>query len=228
MALILSIETSTKICSVALHKDGELVALSELYQEKSHSAFLSVLIDQVLKQSSYSIKDLEAVAVSKGPGSYTGLRIGVSTAKGICYGQNIPLISVNTLLGMTYGVSKYYNEEELLCPMLDARRMEVYCLLADPELNIQKETHAKIMEEDSFVEMLKEKKMIFFGNGAQKCKPLLSQYPNSAFIEEVTPSAANIGVLAAQYFVQQKFEDVAYFEPFYLKEFRTTQPKRKK
>jgi tRNA threonylcarbamoyladenosine biosynthesis protein TsaB len=228
MSLILSIETSTKVCSVALHENGELVALSELYKEKSHSGLLSVLIKQVLEQTSHSMQDLSAVAVSMGPGSYTGLRIGVSTAKGICYGLNIPLISVNTLLAMAYGVMSYNIKESLVCPMIDARRMEVYCLVANPELNLVQNTQAKIIDENSFDDLLKENQLIFLGDGSEKCKAVLGANSNALFIDNVTPSATNIGALATKYYSQEKFEDVAYFEPFYLKDFRVIQPKGKK
>ena len=217
MPLILSIETSTKVCSVALHKDSVLLACSEILIEKSHSTYITILIDNIVKQSGEALKNIDAVAVSKGPGSYTGLRIGASTAKGLCYALDKPLIAVNTLEAMAYEVSRYSKDDSLLCPMIDARRMEVYFTLIDSTGIIMEPTQAKVIDEHSFSELLKEKKVIFFGDGAGKCKDVLKG--NAFFVNDVFPSAKNIGALALSKFDKSQFEEVAYFEPFYLKDF---------
>lgn len=227
MSLILGIETSTKICSVAISENGKLLALKEEGGEYSHSEKLTIFIEEVLKKSSKTLKDIDAVAVSKGPGSYTGLRIGVSTAKGLCYALNIPLISVNTLQGMAKGVSEVgIVSTELLAPMIDARRMEVYTALFDENNIIIKDVAAEIIDENSFSKYLKTHKIIFFGDGAEKCAPVLSNHENASFINEGFPSAQYINQIATQKFESNNFEDVAYFEPFYLKDFIATTPKK--
>lgn len=224
--MILSIETSTKICSVALHNQGVLLAESTLYVDKSHSEKLAVLIKDLLSYAEINPKDLSAVAIASGPGSYTGLRIGTSTAKGLCYALEIPLIAINTLKAMAHGVSQILTEKDLwLCPMLDARRMEVYSLLADNELKIIQPTEAIIIDANSFEEELKHQRILFFGNGAFKCKPILSQKQNAMFIETDSISAVYVGKLAWEKYQQKEFEDLAYFEPAYLKEFKAIKPK---
>ncbi len=224
--MILSIETSTKACSVALQNQGELLAESTLYVDKSHSEKLALLIKDLLRYAEIEPKDLMAVAISSGPGSYTGLRIGTSTAKGLCYALNIPLIAINTLEAMAKGVAEYITEDDiLLCPMLDARRMEVYCMLTDKELTIIKKTAAKIIDEHSYSEELKENKIVFFGNGATKCEPIIGNNDNAIFINSQAINAVNVGDLAWKKFEQQDFEDLAYFEPEYLKEFVAIKPK---
>jgi len=223
--VILSIETSTKVCSVALHNEGELLAESTLYVDKSHSEKLAILIRDLLSYAEIETKDLTAVSIAAGPGSYTGLRIGTSTAKGLCYALSIPLIAINTLEAMAYGVAQTITEEMLLCPMLDARRMEVYSLLADKELNVIKPTEAKIIAESSYSEELEKNKIVFFGNGAAKCEPILGANNNAIFINMQSISAVNVGVLAWKKYQTQCFEDLAYFEPEYLKEFKAIKPK---
>lgn len=224
MSLILGIETATKICSVALSGNGKLLALKEEGGAYSHSEKLTVFIQEILKQAGKSLKDLDAVAVSKGPGSYTGLRIGVSAAKGLCYGLDIPLISVSTLKAMA--LNKSLPKKVLYCPMIDARRMEVYTALFD-ENNIEVEPiSAKIIDEDSFAEELKEHQIIFFGDGADKCKETLGGNPNAIFSDKGLPSAEFVNQIALEKFSKQDFEDVAYFEPFYLKDFVATTPKK--
>lgn len=224
--MILSIETSTKICSVALHNQGVLLAESTLYVDKSHSEKLAVLIKDLLSYAEIKPKDLSAVAIASGPGSYTGLRIGTSTAKGLCYALEIPLIAINTLKAMAHGVSITLMEKDiLLCPMLDARRMEVYSLLADNELNIIQPTEAIIIDANSFEEELKHQRILFFGNGASKCKPSLDHKQNAVFIDTDSISAVYVGKLAWEKYQQKKFEDLAYFEPAYLKEFKAIKPK---
>ena len=187
--------------------------LSEKY---SHSEMLTVLIKSMLEEKKVSINDLDAIAVSKGPGSYTGLRIGVSTAKGLCYGLNIPLISISTLHAMAYqGInlvkSKYY------CPMIDARRLEVYAAVFDSKANLVRDIQADIVDEVTYSLFL-HKKVVFFGDGALKCKQAINN-PNAHFIKDVYPSANDLGLLGMKKFINKDFEDVAYFEPYYLKDF---------
>ncbi|QHT68391.1 tRNA (adenosine(37)-N6)-threonylcarbamoyltransferase complex dimerization subunit type 1 TsaB [Rhodocytophaga rosea] len=220
MALILSIETATKVCSVALHRQGKLLGVSELFSEKSHSGAITLLIQNLVTLSGFQLTDIEAIAVSKGPGSYTGLRIGTATAKGLCFALDKPLIAVHTLEAMTYGlIHKIPGNDYLFCPMIDARRMEVYCAVYQKDLQEVWPVDARIINENSFTELLSIHKIIFFGDGAAKCKPLLSHSEHTCFVEDIYPSAADAGELAYQKFTQQIFEDIAYFEPFYLKEF---------
>ncbi|MCY7351728.1 MAG: tRNA (adenosine(37)-N6)-threonylcarbamoyltransferase complex dimerization subunit type 1 TsaB [Cytophagaceae bacterium] len=220
MPLLLSLETSTRVCSVALHQHGVLLACYELLTEKSHSGMLTTLVQQVVEHAGVSLNQLDAIAVAKGPGSYTGLRIGVSTAKGLCYALEKPLISVNTLEAMASQIRDFMPVEALLCPLLDARRMEVYCGLFDTQLNIVEPTQAKIMDESAFASYLSDRPIFFFGEGAAKCQPLLSQHRNAHFPTTlVYPSARTIGLLATRAYQNGLFEDVVTFEPFYLKEF---------
>jgi tRNA threonylcarbamoyladenosine biosynthesis protein TsaB len=219
MSLILSIETSTKVCSVALYDENVLLACHDVLVEKSHSRIITVLIDNILKSTDHKMEDIQAVAVSKGPGSYTGLRIGVSTAKGLCYALDKPLIGINTLEAMAFEVNRYSTSKNLICPMLDARRMEVYCAMFDSDNSLVHETEARVMDENSFAEILNTKKIVFFGDGAFKCKTLLSKFSNALFLDNIYPSAKNIGYLAFKKFMDESFEDTTYFEPFYLKDF---------
>jgi len=226
MSLILSIDTSTKVCSVALHQYGKLLAINELHTEKSHSGMLTKLCENVVKYAGFSLKSLDAVAVAKGPGSYTGLRIGVSTAKGFCFALDKPLISVNTLEAMAYQVKDFYDETHLLCPMIDARRMEVYCQIFDNPMNIISETEAKVIDKLSFSELLNEKKIVFFGDGAAKCQAEII-HKNAVFLNiEIHPSAKMVGLLATIFFEKSLFENIVTFEPFYLKDFVGTQSKK--
>jgi tRNA threonylcarbamoyladenosine biosynthesis protein TsaB len=225
MSLILSIDTSTKVCSVALHQNGKLLAINELYTEKSHSGMLTTLCENVVKYAGFSLNAVDAFAVAKGPGSYTGLRIGVSTAKGFCFALDKPLISINTLEAMAFQVKDFYDETHLLCPMIDARRMEVYCQILDNKLNIISETEAKIIDESSFSEILNKKKVVFFGDGAAKCQAEIT-HKNAVFLHtEIHPSAKTVGLLATNSFEKSLFENVVTFEPFYLKDFVGTQKK---
>ena len=216
MAWIVCIETASKSCSVALAKYGHLVAvIEEVSEQYSHSEQLTVFIEQLLQQEGLKLSDLDAIAVGSGPGSYTGLRIGISTAKGLCYASDVPLIAISTLDTMAQAM-KYKYPEAKLCPMLDARRMEVYCALysksqASPVV-------AKIIDQDSFAEELAQGPLLFFGDGADKCKYVLT-HTNAHFELGVYPSATNMIPLAQDKFQNQDFEDVAYFEPFYLKDF---------
>lgn len=226
MSLILCIETATSVCSVSLSKDGTVIALREINEQKAHASEITVFIEEVLKASNVSIKNLDAVAVSKGPGSYTGLRIGVSAAKGICYGLEIPLISVDTLYSMALGFSEYHNDfineinakNILLCPMIDARRMEVYNQLVDLNQQVIRDTKAEIIDDSSFSEYFKNHKIIFFGDGADKCKDIITN-KNAYFFSSFQNSAKFLAKIANQKFQYQQFEDTAYFEPFYLKDF---------
>ena len=220
--LILSLETSTNICSTAIHKDGRLLAYSEIQVEKSHAEQITCLAEQVLINSKVSLKDLDAIAVSAGPGSYTGLRIGSSTAKGFCYSLDKPLIAVNTLQSMA---SKFLIENYLVCPMLDARRMEVYYELFDHQNNSIDETRTMIVEDGAFQELLLNFRIIFCGNGSEKCKHLITS-PNALFIENIYPNARDIGNIASHMALKLNFSSPSDFEPFYLKEFIALQPKR--
>lgn len=227
MSYILSIETATKTCSVALHQDAELLGVQEVHLEKSHSGLLHVMIADLLKYCGVDKNKLDAIAVSKGPGSYTGLRIGVSAAKGLCFALDIPLIAVETLEAMAWGVHQYTTEDVWLCPMIDARRMEVYCQLRNHDMELVLPTSALVVDEKAFQTYLSKQKILFFGDGAPKCMPILENSPNASFLNNVPPSAAWVGALSVEKYAKQAFEDVAYFEPYYLKDFRTTQSKKK-
>ncbi len=229
MALILNIESSTTVCSVSLGQDGVVLFSREVDEGYSHAENLAVFVDEVLKAKGITTRELDAVSVSRGPGSYTGLRIGVSLAKGLCYGGEVPLLSIDTLQLMCLHplVQKQFAEgEAVLCPMLDARRMEVYAAIYDSTLHIQREVAPVILEEDSFQEELKNGKVIFFGNGSDKFRELVN-HPNANFVAEVRPSALLMASLSEEAYQQSAFEDVAYFEPFYLKAFQGTTPKKR-
>jgi tRNA threonylcarbamoyladenosine biosynthesis protein TsaB len=222
LALILNLETATTVCSVALAKDGELLALKEINGDYSHAENLTVFIEEVLQQANIKINDVDAIAVSKGPGSYTGLRIGVSTAKGLSYSLDKPLIAINTLQSLAHSVASRffkaeYESEFLFCPMIDARRMEVYCALYDKYNNCVMPTSALIIDENSFDEYIRSKYFYFFGDGAEKCKNIISS--EAIYLKEELPSAKNMIPLSEQAYNKNEFEDVAYFEPFYLKDF---------
>jgi len=228
MSIILSIETSTPISSIAFHNSGKLISDLTIHKNKSHSEYLLPSIKYLSEASGIKMKDIQSVAISKGPGSYTGLRIGTSSAKGLCYGLDVPLIAINTLEAMAIGIRKFFGEEVLLCPMLDARRMEVYCTVMELNGNILKKTSSLIIDEYSFADLLREHKMFFFGDGASKCKPVLQHHQNALFIDNVYPSAIHIGEMAWHKFTMNQFEDLAYFEPFYLKDFIAKKPSAKK
>ncbi len=217
MSLLLSIETATPVCSVALHAEGQLVAMSSLHIAKSHAESLLQLIDGLLNVSRYTKEDLEAIAVS-GPGSYTGLRIGVATAKGLCYSLGIPLIGIDTLTAMAAGMIKHCHQDILLCPMIDARRMEVYCLLADRE-GIVAPPHARVVDHNSFSEWLTDHPILFFGDGSGKCKSVLGGQQHVFFVEDIHPNAVSIGAVAYEQLRSNVFEDLASFGPMYLKPF---------
>lgn len=225
IAPILSIETSTHVCSIALHSGTSLLATQTVYVQKSCARVLMCAIEHLLLLSACTKKDLAAIAVSYGPGSYTGLRIGASTAKGLCYALGIPLIAVNTLEAMVHGMQPYFADKVLLCPMIDARRMEVYCLLANEKGHTLVATHARVIVSDSFQDWLQTHPIIFFGDGAMKCKALLGQHPRARFIDQIYPQAKHVSVLAYAKFQRSDFEVLATFQPLYLKPFlggRTT------
>ncbi len=226
MALILSLETSTNVCSAAIHDQGKVLALAEAHIEQSHASKLAVLIDDIKKIAGVELSDLSGVAVSSGPGSYTGLRIGTSTAKGICYALSIPLLSVNTLDLLAFQVSHVNIINAFLCPMIDARRMEVYCQVVNAKLQIVTPVEAKIIDETSFIELLNTESFIFFGNGADKCEEVI-KHPNAHFLKNITPTASALGNIASNKFEQGLIEDLVHFEPFYLKEFMAKLPATK-
>lgn len=228
MSCILHIETSTSACSVAVSEDGQNVFRKEDLKGPSHATSLGVFVDEALSFADSHAMPLDAVAVSCGPGSYTGLRIGVSMAKGVCYGRNLKLIGLPTLEVMCVPVLLYHDElpdDALLCPMIDARRMEVYAAIYDRALNPVKGISADVIDEESYKEILDKHPVYFFGNGAEKCKAKLT-HPNAHFIDNINPLAANMFPLAEKAIALQDFKDVAYFEPFYLKEFVAGTPKK--
>lgn len=230
MSYILCIETATEICSVALSENNKLLAFADSQTPNSHASQLHVLVENVLTKSGIKLRQLDAIAVSKGPGSYTGLRLGISAAKGYCYALNIPLISINTLQSLAQQVVlkselDKSNSKILLCPMLDARRMEVYCGLYDFSLNEIEATQAIVVNENFQNSKFTDFKVLLFGNGSEKCK-LIIQNPNAIFIDEIKCNAKSMIELAANKFQKKEFEDVAYFEPFYLKDFVGTVSKK--
>jgi len=224
--IILHIETSTNICSIAVSENGQCLFSKSDSEGMNHAALLSVFIAEAMEFLKSASKKPDAVAVSSGPGSYTGLRIGVSTAKGLCYGLDIPLIAVSTLEVLTANALQITDTatNSLFCPMIDARRMEVYAAIYNQEGIIQREISADIIDENSYSEILESHSVYFFGNGAEKCKATLT-HPNARFIDGMYPLAENMIVLAEKAYNEKKFVDVAYFEPFYLKEFYTTAAK---
>jgi tRNA threonylcarbamoyladenosine biosynthesis protein TsaB len=231
MSKILCIDTATDICSVALLENGKVLDSLDSESERSHAKVLAVNIQSILKANSTEVSELDAIAISMGPGSYTGLRIGVSTVKGLCYGANKPMIAISTLESMCYGLEllnlpNIKNKDYYLCPMLDARRMEVYTALFDSEYKTVIEIQALIIDENSLYQFLDKKPVMFFGNGADKLISVI-KHPNAHFIQGFSNKAQFMGKLAHEKYQTKNFEDVAYFEPFYLKDFIATVPKKK-
>lgn len=228
MSCILNIDTSTLVCSLALSADGEILFEKTSFDGPSHAALLGVYAEEALAVLKAKGLALDAVAVSSGPGSYTGLRIGVSVAKGLCFGFGIPLIGIHTLdiLAATAIKQQPPTDGELYCAMLDARRMEVYATIYDAGLNTVRATAADIVDADTYAAYLEKGKVCFFGNGAGKCRDVIVS-PNAVFIDNIHPLAVNMVPLAEKAFAESRFEDVAYFEPFYLKEFQATVAKNK-
>ncbi|MCM1034267.1 MAG: tRNA (adenosine(37)-N6)-threonylcarbamoyltransferase complex dimerization subunit type 1 TsaB [Paludibacter sp.] len=223
--LILNIETSTNVCSAALSENGILLRYHIDTETHNHAKQLPLFIEELLGWLDLEKKTLDAVALSQGPGSYTGLRIGTATAKGICYGRQIPLIAIDTLQILAQGVTNR-TEADYLCPMIDARRMEVYCTLYDKDVQKLSETAAQVIDENSFGEWLAQGKIYFFGDGADKCKEVLS-HENAVFMEGIMPDARNMVSLAEAAFRAREFADIAYFSPYYLKEYQPAHSKNK-
>ena len=226
MTTILCLETSTKACSVALGQNGKIISLKESVDEQySHAENLTLYIQEACAQAKIDLNGLDAIAVSKGPGSFTGLRIGVSVAKGLCYALNKPLISINSLKAMAAGCvhlpSSISHFPLWFCPMIDARRMEVYCAVYDEQLNEIKKTSADIIDENSFSDLLQTHQIVFLGDGAEKCRAKIT-HANAIFLDGISPSAQFMIPLAEKIFAEKRFEDVAYFEPYYLKDFFDT------
>jgi tRNA threonylcarbamoyladenosine biosynthesis protein TsaB len=236
MALILNIETATTVCSAALSRNGIAFVKREENKGYTHAENLTAFIEEMMQEAGLSFSELDAVAVSSGPGSYTGLRIGVSTAKGYCYALDKPLIAVPTLQSLANGFVKdnfspsSFPKERgvlpsgkdsgwVLCPMIDARRMEVYCAVYNQELDEIEPVAAKVIDETSFSQLLENNKMYFFGDGAAKCRPLLSKHSNAVFVDGILCTSESMCGLAEEKFVKGEFENVALVEPFYLKEF---------
>ncbi|MEW5845167.1 MAG: tRNA (adenosine(37)-N6)-threonylcarbamoyltransferase complex dimerization subunit type 1 TsaB [Bacteroidota bacterium] len=229
MAKILCIETGTTVCSVAVGDENDLLGVREVSDPKAHSTQLPLLINEVLSVAKFTAKQIDAVAVSKGPGSYTGLRIGVSMAKGICYTAGVPLIGVGSLQAMATGLilsNPDLPADALLCPMIDARRMEVYTALFNSKGEPLTEVNAAIIDDNSFSGYLKNQQVIFFGDGSAKCKQVINDR-NAIFIDSFQPSARFMLPLALKAYTNEEFEDTAYFEPFYLKDFVATTPRNK-
>ena len=228
MGRILSIESAVSGFSVAIHEDGQLSSAIQLNNERVASSMLTSAIDQVMNFSEITLSELDAVAVSAGPGSYTGLRVGVSTAKGLCLALDIPLISINTLEVMVNGLELPESmDQHLLCPMIDARRMEVYCSIYEfNNLKMVEGNKAVVVNETTFGPILENGKVVFFGNGAQKILHLYKSHPNAFFLKNtVFPNAVNMGLSANAKLKEREFEDLVSFEPDYLKPYFATKPK---
>ncbi|WP_280745047.1 MULTISPECIES: tRNA (adenosine(37)-N6)-threonylcarbamoyltransferase complex dimerization subunit type 1 TsaB [unclassified Parabacteroides] len=228
MSCLLAIETATTVCSVALSYNNDILFNKESFEGPSHAALLGVYVEEALNVVASEGLKPDAVAVSSGPGSYTGLRIGVSVAKGLCFGYGIPLISVPTLeiLASKVIAEKKMPSQTLYCSMLDARRMEVYAAIYDENLHPVRDTMAEIVTADTYVAFLKENRVCFFGNGAAKCKEVIVS-EQAIFLDDIHPLAIDMIPLSRNYFDKKQFEDVAYFEPNYLKDFIATIPKNK-
>ncbi|MFN3999819.1 tRNA (adenosine(37)-N6)-threonylcarbamoyltransferase complex dimerization subunit type 1 TsaB [Algoriphagus sp.] len=223
MARILSIETSTPVCSVAVHDSGRLISLCEITEQGAHAERLMQLVVDVVEKAELELTDLDGIAVSEGPGSYTGLRIGVSTAKGLAFGLNLPLISINTLQALASAVVS--EEAALIIPVLDARRMEVFREVFDSNLNSVAQLDSEILEEGVFQNFLERGRVYFAGDTLEKLKTVVSS-ENAQFVSDLTFSAAHLGKLAFIKFQNQDFADIAYFVPNYLKEFKALHSKK--
>lgn len=228
MATILNIETSTTVCSVALTMDGNVIDRREDYQGRNHASLLSGYIEDMLAAAKKHELKLDAIAVSVGPGSYTGLRIGLSEAKGLAYAMKLPLIGVDTLQVMTVAVmfSDFFDEDVLFAPMIDARRMEVYTAVHDFALENVMSPRPLILDENSYREQLDRGPVIFFGDGSEKARKVLEQHPNANFITEIHPVAANMMALSEKAYRNSDFLDLAYSVPAYLKDFQAIKPKK--
>ena len=232
MALILAFETSSINCSVALHADGKLIASKETAEGYSHSENLHPFIKEVLHVADKKLKDLNAVLIGSGPGSFTGLRIGAAAAKGLCFSLDIPLMSYSSLDNLALQVAEMQMKDDIhehlqFCALIDARRMEAYNAIYDKDLNRIVEARAVIMDSKTFEENLHKNKMIFFGDGMNKIRSLYEDHVNAEFVEGLLPTATVLSKIAEEKFNKSEFEDVAYFQPFYLKDFQATTPKKK-
>lgn len=230
MTYILALETALDVCSVALGKDGDLVADKSVSGTNLHASHLTVFIEDVLKAANIAYKDISAICISEGPGSYTGLRIGTSAAKGLCFALEIPLIGVNTLQSLAYGAHKSYpaaNENTLFCPMIDARRMEVYYGLYNNSLDEVQPTKAAIVTGEEFAGLLAENEVVFFGNGMPKSREILSAFPKAFFMDDIYARAENLLIPVFEKYNAQQTENLYNFEPFYLKEFVAGSPAEK-
>ncbi|MDA3780700.1 MAG: tRNA (adenosine(37)-N6)-threonylcarbamoyltransferase complex dimerization subunit type 1 TsaB [Bacteroidales bacterium] len=234
MSVILNIETATIICSVTLSKNGEILGFKESNEEKTHAKSLTIFIEELLKDNKLKPTDINAIAISKGPGSYTGLRIGVSTAKGLAYAVNSKLIAINTLQAMAFGIIEKIQNKEidipntnniLLCPMIDARRMEVYSAIFNLKGKFVRDVEAEVIDTTSFSDTLKNNKILFFGDGSDKLTNTII-HKNAIFIENFKPSSKYMVELSHQAYKKNDFVDLAYFEPFYLKDFIAIKPKK--
>lgn len=227
MSIILNIETATNICSVAISSNNTIIFEKENTTGPFHASLLGVFVSEALAYTRSNEISIDAVAVSCGPGSYTGLRIGVAEAKGLCYGLDIPMIAINTPEVMVNSVinNNSIDDETLLCPMIDARRMEVYAAIYNNKIEEVRDIRADIVDEQTYMEYLNKHKVIFFGNGSDKCQPIIT-HTNAHFLPDIYPSAKYMASLSAKAFANSSFVDIAYFEPFYLKDFIATTPKK--
>ncbi|NQT77527.1 MAG: tRNA (adenosine(37)-N6)-threonylcarbamoyltransferase complex dimerization subunit type 1 TsaB [Bacteroidetes bacterium] len=232
MPLILNIETATQVCSVGLSNGTEILSIRESHEKNIHAARVTVFCEEVIREAGKTMHNLDAVSVSKGPGSYTGLRIGVSAAKGFCFALDIPLIAVPTLQSMAMGAlwslenSPKPPASPLYCPMIDARRMEVYTALFDQQNNEVRATEALIVDGESFQKEIKSNVIYYFGDGAEKCREVLD-HEHMIYLDDLHPSTTSLAVLANAKFLAGDFEDLAYFEPYYLKDFIAGKPRVK-
>jgi tRNA threonylcarbamoyladenosine biosynthesis protein TsaB len=237
MGLILNIDTATPVCSVALAKEGSVIALRESHSSNEHSSVLTTFIEAVCKEAGITLSALDAVSVSMGPGSYTGLRIGVATAKGLCYSLDKPFIAVPTLLAMAGGMKEAVSRRDgstgydistlLFCPMIDARRMEVYMAIYDGNLNEVRDTRAEIITDEFTNGLDPGRKIVFAGDGALKCRSILGVHPSAVFVDGFSASAAFMAPFSEKRYNAGQFENTAYFEPFYLKDFIAGKPRVK-
>ncbi|MBS1601592.1 MAG: tRNA (adenosine(37)-N6)-threonylcarbamoyltransferase complex dimerization subunit type 1 TsaB [Bacteroidetes bacterium] len=219
MALILNIDTATEEAGICLAKDGETLALAGNKEQKDHASWLHPAIENMLGTTGFRLSDLQAIAVVSGPGSYTGLRVGMAAAKGFCYALGLPLITEDKLKMMAFAASGQLPEADLLCPMLDARRMEVFTAVYQKDLSVLLPSTAMIMEENPFTDYLTTRRMSFFGSGSDKCKPIIFS-PNASFVE-VKDHAGYLGILSFLRYLRKEFTGLAYSEPVYTKEFYT-------
>lgn len=229
MSLLLHIDTAVENASICISKDGLLLRMAENKNQKDHAAWIQPAIQTLMQEAGYTLRDLNAIAVSNGPGSYTGLRVGLATTKGLCYALNIPLITLSTLEVMALSAKnatdyRLMTNDFLFCPLIDARRMEVFTGLYDKNLNVIQPPHARIIDESSFKEELNENKILFFGNGAAKCR-IVIQHPNAPF-EAIDHNASHMIALAEMKMSKNEFADLAYAEPFYIKDFHTVPSKK--